>query len=122
MQITLRIDMIVYALFLLITVTHLLKKRRLPEKYSILWYAFAIIILLVGIVPGFLENVSKALGFEVMSNFVIGILIGLLTIMCLALSVMIARQRKRVEDFHPEIVGKEMLHAIEKFLAKEVKR
>ncbi|MBR2067469.1 MAG: glycosyltransferase, partial [Solobacterium sp.] len=34
----------------------------------------------------------------------------------------IARQRKRVEDFHPEKVGKEMLHAIEKFLAKEVKR
>ena len=103
MQITLRIDMIIYSLFLLIPVTHLLKKRRLPEKYSILWYAFAIIILLVGVVPGFLENVSKALGFEVMSNFVIGILIGLLTIMCLALSVMIARQRKRTTLLIQEI-------------------
>ncbi len=96
MQITLRIDLIVYSVLLLVVVTHLLKKGRLPEKYSILWYAFALVILLVGIVPGALEVVSDTLGFELMSNFVIGILIGLLTFMCLALSVMIAGQKKKI--------------------------
>ena len=95
MQITLRVALIIYAIFLLIIVTHLLKKGRIPEKYSIIWYICSIIILLVGLVPGFLEIISKLLGFEVLSNFVIGILIALLTIMCLVLSVMIAGQKKK---------------------------
>ena len=96
MQITLRLAIIAYSIVLFIIVTHLLKKEKLPEKYSILWYAFSLVILLVGIVPQFLEIISKALKFEVLSNFVIGILITLLTIMCLALSVMIAGQKKKI--------------------------
>ena len=96
MQITVRLATIAYSIILFIIVTHLLKKEKLPEKYSILWYAFSLVILLVGIVPQFLEIISKALKFEVLSNFVIGILITLLTIMCLALSVMIAGQKKKI--------------------------
>ena len=96
MQITLRIALVVYAIVLFIIVTHLLKKERLPEKYTIIWYAFSLAILLIGIVPQFLEIISKMLGFEVLSNFVIGVLITLLTIMCLALSVMIAGQKKKI--------------------------
>ena len=95
MQITLRIALIVYSIILLIIVTHLLKKEKLAEKYTILWYAFILIIFLVGLVPQFVEIISKIFGFEVLSNFVIGILIALLTIMCLGLNVMIANQKKK---------------------------
>ena len=96
MQITLRIALIVYAVVLFILITHLLKKGRIPEKYSIVWYIFTLVVLLVGAVPQFLEFFSKILGFEVLSNFIIGILIALITIMCLVLSVMIAGQRKKI--------------------------
>ena len=95
MQLTLRVALIVYAIALIIYTTHLLKKGRLPEKYSVLWYAFSLVVLLVGIVPQFLEIISHLLGFEKMSNFVIGVLIVLLTIICITLSVMIAGQRKK---------------------------
>lgn len=103
MQITLRIALVIYAVVLFIVVTHLLKKEKLPEKYTIIWYAFSLVILLVGIVPQFLEVISKALRFEVLSNFVIGILITLLTIMCLALSVMIAGQKKKIKLLIQEV-------------------
>ena len=96
MQVTLRVALVIYAIILFIVVTHLLKKEKLPEKYTILWYIFSLVILLIGIVPQFLEIISKAFGFEVLSNFVIGILITLLTIMCLALSIMIAGQKKKI--------------------------
>ena len=96
MQVTLRVALVIYAIILFIVVTHLLKKEKLPEKYTILWYIFSLVILLIGIVPQFLEIISKSFGFEVLSNFVIGILITLLTIMCLALSVMIAGQKKKI--------------------------
>ena len=95
MQVTLRIALIVYALFLFIIITHLLKKGRITEKHSIVWYIFTMVVILVGIVPKFLELFSDFLGFEVLSNFVIGILIALLTIMSLILNVMIAGQRKK---------------------------
>ena len=96
MQITLRVALVIYAIILLIIITHLLKRGRLPEKYSIIWYAFSIVVLLVGIVPQFLEIISKLLGFELLSNFVIGILIGLLTLMSLLLNVMIAGHKKKI--------------------------
>lgn len=96
MQVTLRVALIIYAIVLFIVVTHLLKKEKLPEKYTILWYIFSIVILLIGLVPQFLEIISKSFGFEVLSNFVIGVLITLLTIMCLALSIMIAGQKKKI--------------------------
>ena len=97
MQVTLRVALVIYALILFIVVTHLLKKEKLPEKYTILWYIFSLVILLIGIVPQFLEIISKSFGFEVLSNFVIGVLITLLTIMCLALSIMIAKQKKNAD-------------------------
>lgn len=96
MQVTLRVALVIYAIILFIVVTHLLKKEKLPEKYTILWYIFSLVILLIGIVPQFLEIISKSFGFEVLSNFVIGVLITLLTIMCLALSIMIAKQKKKI--------------------------
>ena len=96
MHTTLRVALIIYALSLFAIIIHLLKKDRLPENYATLWFAFSIIILLVGIVPEFLTIISKALGFEVLSNFIIGILIALLTIMCIALNVMIASQKKKI--------------------------
>ena len=60
MQVTLRIALVIYAVVLFIVVTHLLKKEKLPERYTIIWYAFSLVILLVGIVPQFLEIISKA--------------------------------------------------------------
>lgn len=110
MQITLRIALVLYAIVLFIILTYLVKKERLPEKYAILWYIFSLVIILIGIVPQFLEIISKSFGFEVLSNFVIGILITLLTIMCLALSIIIAGQKKKVTLLVQElsIIKKEM--------------
>ena len=95
MQVTLRVALVIYAVALIIYTTRLLKKGKIPEKYSFLWYAFALVVLLVGVVPQFLEFFSELLGFETMVNFVIGVLIVLLTLVCMALSVMIAGQRKK---------------------------
>lgn len=103
MQLTLRIALVVYAIFLFILITYLLKRGRITEKHSIVWYVFTIVVSLVGIVPQFLELFSKLLGFEVLSNFVIGILIVLITIMCLVLNVMIAGQRKKTTLLIQEI-------------------
>ena len=79
----------------MVLTTIVLKKGRIPEKYSILWYAFSIVILLVGLFPAIFTFISKKLGFELMSNFIIAIIIGSLLLLSMALTIMIAGQKKK---------------------------
>lgn len=100
---TLTITLIVVALFLIFLTTYVLKKGRIPEKYSLLWYGFALVILLMSIFPGLFVSISKLLGFELMSNFVIALIIGSLILLTMALTVMIAGQKKKTTLLIQEI-------------------
>lgn len=91
----LSLTLIIVAIILILLTSYILKKGRIPEKYSLLWYGFALILLLVAIFPGMFSFVSKSLGFEVMSNLVIGLIIGLLLLLTMALTVIIAGQKKK---------------------------
>ena len=100
---SLTITLIVVSVLLIILTTHVLKKGRIPEKYSLLWYAFALMILLVGIFPNIFSFISKKLGFEVMSNLIIGIIIGGLLLLTMALTIMMAGQKKKTTMLIQEI-------------------
>ena len=95
MLLNLTTTLVVVSIFLIILTTYFLKKGRIPEKYSLLWYCFSIIILLVGIFPNLFNFVSEKLGFEVMSNLIIGIIVGVLILLTMALTIMIAGQKKK---------------------------
>lgn len=91
----LTLTLIVVGLALVVLTTIILKKGRISEKHALLWYAMSLIILLAGVIPQVLTEISKKLGFTVMSSFVIGIFIGILIILTMALTVMIAGQKKK---------------------------
>lgn len=95
MSLSLTITLIAVSLFLIILTTHILKKGRIPEKYSLLWYFFALLILLVAGFPNLFGFISTKLGFQAMSNLIIGILIAILLLLTMALTVMIAGQKKK---------------------------
>lgn len=103
MSISLTITLILVSLFIIILTTYFLKKGRIPEKYSLLWYCFALIILLVGIFPNLFSFISSKLGFQVMSNLIISIIIGLLILLTMALTIMIAGQKKKTTLLIQEI-------------------
>ncbi len=95
MPISLTITLIAVALFLIILTTCILKKGRISEKYAILWYSVSLILLLVAIFPNIFIVISKKLGFDVMSSLIIGIFIGILLLLVMAQTVMIAGQKKK---------------------------
>lgn len=103
MSLNLIITLICVSLFLVILTTHYLKMGRIPEKYSLLWYAFALIIMFVGLFPFVFSFIASHLGFEVMSNLIIGLIIGLLILFNMALSIMIAGQKKKTTLLIQEI-------------------
>lgn len=92
---SLTLTLIIVSVLLIVVTTFLLKKGRIPEKYSLLWYCFSLIILLVGLFPELFAYIADKLGFEVMSNLIIAIIIGCLLFLTMALTVMIAGQKKK---------------------------
>lgn len=95
MEYSLVVTLIIVSIFIVFVTTFLLLRGRIPEKYSLVWYLFSILILLVAILPNIFVDISKILGFEVMSNLVIAIVIGLLLLLNMVLTVMIAGQKKK---------------------------
>lgn len=91
----LMITLIIVAVALIVLTTIILRKGRISEKHALLWYAMSCIILLAGIIPNVFTSIANQLGFKVMSSFIIGVFIGILIMLTMALTVMIAGQKKK---------------------------
>lgn len=95
MSIKLVVVMIITAILLAIITTHYLIKGRIPEKYALLWYGFALLIFILSLFPKVLGFLANLLGFQLVSNMVLVLLIGILFLLVMALTIMIAGQKKK---------------------------
>lgn len=115
MSLNLTFILISISIFLILLTTYFLRKGRIPEKYSLLWYCFALILLFVGVFPNAIAFISSKLGFQVMSNLVIGFIMGILILLTMALTIMIAGQKKKATLLIQEVsILKERLNQYEK--------
>lgn len=96
MSFNLRLGIIVTSILLLIIVFVILKKERMPVKYSLIWFFSGILILFVGLIPQIFINFSKKLGFVTMSNMVIGMFIFILLLITISLTVIASGQKKKI--------------------------
>lgn len=92
-----------FALFLLFIIIYLLRKDKIPMKYALVWIFSALIILIVLLTPNLMKTISSLLGFELLSNMLICLFIGILMFITLALTVMISTQKKKVTLLIQEI-------------------
>lgn len=95
MSINLTITLIIVSLLLIILASYFLNIGRIPEKYALLWYLFSIIILIISFFPNVFECLAKIVGFQLLSNMFIVVLIGVLFLLVMALTIMIAGQKKK---------------------------
>ena len=93
---TLRIFLLIFAIILFITTFVVVKRGRMPIKYSLLWFFSAFIVLLVAIFPVLVEGVANCLGFITISNLIIGIIIALLLFLTMSLTIISAGQNKKI--------------------------
>ena len=83
-------------LLIFLVTLQLLRRGRIPVKFSILWFIVAVILLVVGIFPNFIVLISTRIGFISMSNMLVVILIFLLFAMCIALTVIVSGQATKI--------------------------
>lgn len=99
----LRISIIIVGFVLLFITSFILKKGRIPVKYSLIWFFAGIIILLVGLVPDFLWSISKVLGFMTVSNMIIGAFILILLLITMSLTIIVSGQKTKITLLIQEI-------------------
>lgn len=103
MNLSLKIALIIFSIILALVTTKILKKGRMPIKYSLLWYFCSLIILLVAIFPFLIECVSKLFGFKTLSNLIIAVILALLLFLTMSLTIITSGQKKKITLLIQEI-------------------
>ena len=92
----LRIVILLFSMFILTFLMTLLRKNKMPIKYSIVWLMSIAVIASVAIFPSFFGTISTLLGFHTMANMMIAVFVGLLLMITMALTVIASRQSKKI--------------------------
>ncbi len=103
MNLSLKIALIIFSIILALITTKILKKGRMPIKYSLLWYFCSLIILLVAVFPFIIEYVSNLFGFKTLSNLIIAIILALLLFLTMSLTIITSGQKKKITLLIQEI-------------------
>ncbi len=82
---------IVGAAVLLLTVLEMVRRRRLMERYALLWLFSAVVLLALGIWRSALETISRAVGVIYPPNALFFIAIGFILLLLLHFSSAVSR-------------------------------
>jgi hypothetical protein len=91
METRVQIVAIVGALGLLLTVLEMVRRRRLLERYALLWLLSALVILGLAIWRGALERVASAVGIYSPPNALFFIALGFILVLLLHFSAAVSR-------------------------------
>jgi hypothetical protein len=91
METKLQIVAIVASSTLVLIVFELLRRRRLVERYALLWLVSSLVLLLLSVWTGLLEIVSSAVGIAYPPNALFVIAFGFVLILLLHFSLAISR-------------------------------
>jgi hypothetical protein len=91
METRVQIVAIVGAVGLLVTVLEMVRRRRLLERYALLWLFSALVILALAVWRGGLERVAKAVGIYSPPNALFFIALGFILVLLLHFSAAVSR-------------------------------
>lgn len=98
---------------LLVVITMILRRGRIPMKFAIMWYIPSVAILILALFPEFFEFFARIFGFQTISNLIIGFLFVILFLIIIALTVIIAGQTTKINLLIQEVsILKKELHDI----------
>ena len=96
MSVSLRILLLVFSIVLALVTTVVVKRGRMPIKYSLLWYFSSLIIFILAVFPFIIEWVAELFGFITLSNLITSIMIGILLFLTMSLTIITAGQKRKI--------------------------
>ena len=88
---------------LLFSIFELLRRKVLKEKYAVVWLGLAFLLILGAIFPERVNQLSRELGFQYLSNFVLFFLIVINLFTAMQLSLSVGKAENQVQSLAEEI-------------------
>lgn len=112
MSLFLRLLLFIFGFGLLFVISNLLRNKRIQVSVSLFWIFSSLVLILMAISPEFFGMIANFFGFNISSNFIVAIVLGLLLIDTLLTSIIVnshtrintkliqqlALQQKEIED------------------------
>lgn len=95
MQISLNLVLIVITLIYIFLILKSIKKKKLQMSFSVFWLITGILLIIALLIPNLVENISKALGFEVPANMVFCLTIFVSFYLIFNLTVALSKENKK---------------------------
>ena len=92
----LRLAVFLISILLFVVIFVILIKGRMPLKFALVWLIPAFLILLVSVLPNWLMNMTEFLGFQTLSNMIIGMLFVFVIFVCISLTIIISGQKIKI--------------------------
>src|SRR5207245_6522400 len=88
---------LIVSIVLLVVVLELLRRRKLPERYSFLWIRSSLLLLALSVRREILHAVARWLGVYYPPIVLVMLLIVMVFVASLCFSVIVSRQRQQIE-------------------------
>ena len=96
MSINLGIFLFVILTLFILLILHTIRKKMLLLKYSLLWLAASLFMVICLIFPRILNLICTFLGIELVSNLVFLIGFFILLVLTFALTIIVSEQKKKI--------------------------
>ena len=93
----------VIVLLLIVSIFELLRRKVLREKYATVWLMMALIIVAGSLFPNIVNEISKKLGFQYLSNFVLFFFAIINMLIAMQLSMSIGKAENQIQNLAEEI-------------------
>ncbi len=103
MPLNLRLCILLIAFILTVVIYKILKKQMVPVKYSLLWILCVLLLYVLSICPNILLFIADLVGFQTISNMVIGVFVLILIFITISLTIIASFQKKKTTLLIQEI-------------------
>ena len=103
MNSNLKLASAIFIFIVIFTILHYVKKRKINIKYSVVWIVLFGILFIFLLIPGLLELATKAIGFQIPSNMIFSVLIGVLVMINIAFTAIMSSQDKKIRKLIQEV-------------------
>lgn len=95
MQVSLNLVLIIMTLIYIFLILKSIRKKKLQISFSIFWLITGVLLIIALLIPNLVENISRALGFEVPANMVFCLTIFVAFYLIFNLTVAISKENKK---------------------------
>ena len=92
-----------FILLVIVFILYLVKKDKIKVKYAVIWLLLFGLLFVFLVIPGVLGWLTNFLGFEMASNMIFSLLIGVLVLINISLTGVVSSQDKKIRKLIQEV-------------------